>query len=86
MEKVKNPIKKCEICETNVNSFCYQCLCYFCDNCYSFVHEKECNLKHKKEQIDPFVPIELKCPTHLKSPLNLFCVDEKGNYNIKYLY
>ena len=78
MEEDKNSIKKCEICESYASNLCFQCISYFCDNCYKFIHEKECNSKHKKEQIDPFVPIDLKCPTHFKNPLNLFCVDEKG--------
>ena len=36
-------------------------------------------MNHKKENIDPFIPIELKCPIHPQNPMNLFCVDEKGN-------
>jgi len=36
------------------------------------------NSNHKKENIDPFVPIELKCPEHSKFPLTLFCLTEKS--------
>ena len=36
------------------------------------------NDNHKKETIDAFVPIDLKCPNHPKIPLNLFCLDEMG--------
>ncbi len=73
-----NIIKKCEICESNAKSLCYECISYYCESCYNFVHEKEVNSKHKKEQIDPFIPIDTKCPNHRKIPVNLFCTDEKG--------
>ena len=79
MEPKNELIKKCEICTSYANSLCYECLNYYCNSCYKFIHDKENNSKHKKEKIDPFVPVEIKCPLHSKSPLNLFCTEEKGN-------
>ena len=38
----------------------------------------EKNRSHKKENIDLFVPINTTCPDHERSPMNLFCIDEKG--------
>ena len=34
---------------------------------------------HKKEQIVPYVPIDIKCSLHPKNPISLFCLEEKGN-------
>ena len=39
----------------------------------------QANKEHKKEIIDYFAPIELKCKKHPKNIMNLFCIDEKGN-------
>ena len=33
---------------------------------------------NKKEKIDPYIPIDLKCPQHPRVSNNLFCIDEKG--------
>ena len=74
----RNNLKKCEICQSYANNLCYQCISYYCESCYKFVHEKEINSNHKKEPIDPFVPMHTKCPSHPKVPFNLFCADEKG--------
>ena len=41
------------------------------------VHSKPKKSKHKKEEIDPYNPLDLKCPEHQKVPYNLFCLDEK---------
>ena len=82
MEKNIQLIKKCEICTSYANSLCYECLNYYCDTCNKYIHEKDSNSSHKKEQMDPFVPIDLKCSLHSKSPLNLFCLEEKGKYFI----
>ena len=74
-------IKECELCKTNATSLCFKCNCYFCDQCYKYVHDKQINSNHKKEIIDPFIPIDIKCPDHPQHLMFLFCVDEKGNYN-----
>ena len=78
MEKNKN-IKECDICGANATCLCFNCIQYFCESCYKYVHDKQKNSIHKKEQIDPYVPIDLKCPEHPINPLVLFCLDEKGN-------
>ena len=77
MQTSKN-IKLCDICEINATLLCLNCSSYFCDSCYKFVHDKKAKTQHKKEKIDPFVPIDIKCPDHPNNPMNLFCVDEKG--------
>ena len=43
------------------------------------VELKKENSNHKKENIDYILPIDTRCPEHPKIPLNLFCLDEKGN-------
>ena len=80
-----NNIKLCEICGIEASSLCLQCISYFCDDCFKYVHDKKINLNHKKENIDYFIQIDTKCPDHPKIPITLFCVDEKGKiylYNI----
>ena len=88
MEPIIKSQKQCELCGETAKSLCLQCNSYFCDSCYKFVHDKKKNLEHKKEVIDPFVPIDTKCLSHPIIPLNLFCIDEKGKlyfiYNSKY--
>ena len=77
MKKLSSLIKKCEICGLNSTCLCFQCIEYFCDSCFKFIHDKELNSGHKKENIDPYAPIDLKCLEHPKSLNNLFCIDEK---------
>ena len=86
MAQNDNQIKKCEIYESYAATLCFECISYFCDPCYKFVHDKKNNSKHKKESIDPFVPIDTKCPKHSKIPVNLFCVDENGKNLYIYFY
>ena len=73
--------KNCDICGENANCLCFNCINYFCDSCFKLIHDKQKNSNHKKEKIDPYIPIELKCKEHPKIPLNLFCIDEKGKLN-----
>ena len=80
MENRHKNIPECEVCGNEANSICYECYMYFCDSCYKIAHSKKQDNKHKKEKIDYFVPIETKCLEHHKVPINLFCLDEKGNY------
>ena len=71
-EKMK-AIKVCEICKTNAIYLCFQCNNYFCESCFKFVHDKQANSNHKKEIIDPFIPIDLKCPDHPQEGITLLC-------------
>ena len=80
MEKDEKQFKDCEICYSNATCLCFECNSYFCERCYKLIHDVKNDPKHKKENIDPFIPIELKCPIHQQNPMNLFCVNEKGNY------
>ena len=73
-----NQIKKCEICKEYATSLCLKCTSYFCDSCSKFIHNKKENSQHKKEKIDNFVPIDIKCALHSKYPMDYFCLDEKG--------
>ena len=90
MEEIINKnIKECIICGISANSFCFKCFSYFCDECFKYVHKKEKNNKHIKEEIDYFVPLDIKCPEHPRQPISLFCLNENGNkiyflFNFKY--
>ena len=84
MEPNKNK-KICEVCKDEATCICYKCFLYFCDSCYKIAHNRQKDKEHKKEKIDFFVPIDTKCPEHSKVINNLFCLDDKGKYNlIKY--
>ena len=52
---------------------------FFFEVCFKCVHDRKKNNNHKKEKIDLFIPIDTTCPDHERSPMNLFCIDEKGN-------
>lgn len=78
MENKQKEIKECDFCSSKAIYACFECSHYFCENCYKFIHNKEKNSQHKREDIDPYVPIDIKCPIHPKVPLNLFCLEEKG--------
>ena len=76
---VQKNIKKCEICKVKeAATLCFDCHSYFCGACLKYVHDIKENSNHKKEKIDLFIPIDTKCPEHEGSPMNLFCIDEKG--------
>ena len=70
--------KECELCKENATNLCFKCNSYFCEQCFKYVHGKKINSNHIKESIDPFIPIDLKCPEHSDHPMYLFCIDEKG--------
>ena len=74
----KSLIKRCEFCRGDASSLCFKCMNYYCDSCFKIAHSKEETQSHKKEKIDYYVPIDLKCPEHNLIPMNLFCVNEKG--------
>ena len=78
MELNRKNYKHCEICKIEATSLCLECISYFCDACYKYVHDKKENSNHKKEKIDYFVPLDTKCPDHPKIITNLFCIDEKS--------
>jgi hypothetical protein len=75
--KSKN-VKECEKCKSNATCLCFICNNYYCENCYKVIHDLEKNKNHKKEKIDPFVPIDLKCQKHPQDGKSLFCTNEKG--------
>ena len=77
-EKIKE--KKCELCKEKATNICFDCSFYLCDSCFSFLHEKKANLNHKKEIIDPFVSIDIRCPDHPNNKITIFCIEEKSKY------
>ena len=48
--------------------------------------ENQKNITHKKEIIDPFIPMDLKCPDHPEHPVYLFCAEEKGKIILINIY
>ena len=72
--------KKCELCKEKATNICFNCSFYLCDCCSKFLHEKKENIGHKREKIDPFISLDIKCPEHPNVPMNLFCTEEKGKY------
>ena len=83
MEEKKYNFKYCTICKSQATFLCPFCLdgigSYYCDLCYKMIHDKKENMNHKKEKIDYYLPIDLRCKVHQNIPLNLFCINEKGN-------
>ena len=83
MEINQKNFKQCDMCkDKEATSLCSQCFCYYCDACYKPVHENTKNSQHIKEKIDYNVPIDTRYPEHNTVPINLFCIDEKGNIYI----
>ena len=80
MEAKERIFKQCDMCKVDeATSLCPQCFSYFCDICFKAVHQKKENSEHKKEMVDLFVPIDTRCPENHNVPINLFCIEEKGN-------
>ena len=75
-------IKECDFCRTNATCLCFECNNYFWDRCFKVIHDLKNDNGHKKESIDPFMPIDIKCPEHPKYMMDLFCAEEKGNINL----
>ncbi len=78
MDKDSKFIKLCEFCGETSTCLCFECKELYCDSCFKYYHDKNLKYKHKKKLIDPYIPIELKCPDHPSIPSNVFCVEEKG--------
>ena len=69
--------KPCELCKEIADIICFDCSFYLCDSCFEFIHEKKANANHKKNSIDPIVPIFLKCENHPQIPISQFSTKEK---------
>ena len=83
MEINPKNFKLCDMCKVEeAKSLCLNCFSYYCDGCFKQVHQKKENSEHKTQKVDVFVPIDTRCPDHEKIPINLFCIDYKGNINI----
>ena len=70
--------KKCELCKEKATILCFDCSFYLCNSCFKFLHEKKANINHKKEDIDPYVSMDIKCPNHPNNKINIFCIEEKS--------
>ena len=79
-------IRECEFCLVDATCLCFKCMSYYCDSCFKLVHNNEKRKFHKKEKIDYFVPIETKCPEHNFGKMDLFCLDEKSNSKILFIF
>jgi len=75
-------LKEFELCNTYASCLCFECNNYYCNKCYEIIHSIKKSPIHKKEDIDAFVQIDLKCQKHPKDRINLFCVDEKDKSKI----
>ena len=78
-EQKSNLYKECQLYQSNASFLCFECNYYLCESCFNVIHSKQKNPNHKKDPLDPIVPIELNCKKHPKDRLNLFCFKEKGN-------
>lgn len=68
----------CELCKGPATNICYDCSFYLCDDCFDYLHIKKVNSEHKKEKIDPIIPINIKCPRHPKMLLSFYCIEENS--------
>ena len=78
MDIEQSNLKVCDICKENATYICFTCKNYLCEKCSKYIHDMKINSAHKKEKLDPYIPIELKCQDHPEHPIFLFCLDEKG--------
>ena len=72
-------IKKCYLCGSEAYGLCFKCKKYFCDKCYEIIHKIIKDKDHNKSKIDKYLSIDLFCPNHPEYPLELFCLEDKGN-------
>ena len=79
VKNIKISDKSCELCGTKATCVCFKCIMYFCDSCFKIIHNMKISNQHKKEELDLYVPMDIKCPEHPKDRTNLFCIDENGN-------
>ena len=77
-------LKKCETCQIDATCIWYQCISYLCDSCFKLIHNNEIRKDHKKDKIDYYALIETKCHQHKLHPMDLYCVFDKGIYNLKF--
>ena len=50
------------------------------------IHDVKKDHEHRKESIDPFIPIDIKCPEHPLYVMHLFCAEEKGNIKLYLIF
>ena len=70
--------KECEYCEEVATFVCFDCKNYYCEDCFSKIHNKKKSVKHKYEKINLILPIEINCSKHQNYQITSFCLDDKG--------
>ena len=68
----------CELCKESATNICFDCQFYLCETCFEFLHSKKANTLHKKEDINPIIPLYTKCKEHPKVPISHFSPNKKG--------
>ena len=67
----------CDNCDYRlVTKFCSECFKCYCDECCRVFHMNKELRGHKIEEIPEGLMVDIKCPTHTDTPLELFCIDE----------
>ena len=74
--------KECGYCEEVAAFVCFDCKNYFCEECFTKIHDKKKSSKHKYEKINLILPIEINCLKHQDYQITSFCLDDKGKKNI----
>jgi len=70
--------KVCLSCEANATIVCFDCKNYYCVNCFNSIHKSPKMKIHKKDEITPALPIEIKCLNHQDYQITSFCLNDKG--------
>ena len=76
--KMEDKEISCELCKNPASNICYDCSFYLCDSCFDYLHIKKVNSEHKKEKIEPIIPINIKCTKHQKMPLSFYYIEENS--------
>jgi len=74
-------LKKCNLCNSDSFWICFQCKKYYCDKCWKIIHEIKKEKAHEKTKINPYLSLDFFCSNHQEYPLELFCLNDKGNFN-----
>ena len=61
--------------------FAFNVKVIFVNHAINLYMKKKKNSQHVKENVDPYIPIDIKCPDHPQIVNNLFCVNENGKFN-----
>ena len=79
-------LKECELCNTYASCLCFECKSYYCNKCYEIIHSIKKSPIHKKEDIDAFVQIDLKCQKIPKDESTFFVWMKKISQKLCNIY